>query len=97
MMMMPLSGYLSIANYLSFGNGNIQYFFLCDLIFLKGIALPEFLGLTFKQLEKPAEQIHKLMGQWVVSLFILGHVSAALYHHYVQKNNTLTKMTFNKD
>ena len=57
----------------------------------------EWMGLTFKEFEKPMDFIHKdILGKWLVWLLIVGHASAALYHHFVKKDRTLYKMTINK-
>ena len=96
MIIMPISGYLSIANYLSVGGGNINYFFLFDLTFLKNVEIPDFIGTSLEQLEDPADLIHSFLGQWVVGLLVLGHVIAAIYHHVIKRDDTLNKMTFGK-
>ena len=55
------------------------------------------LGMTFSDFEKPMDFIHKdLLGAWIVWLLILGHVLAALYHHFVKNDRTLKKMTTGK-
>ena len=51
------------------------------------------LGMTFQEWEGPVDFIHKqILGKWVVWILIAAHVGAALYHHYVQKDNTLRRM-----
>lgn len=91
MIIMPVTGYI--------GTGvNTEFFFLFDIpkfettkVFQYFIA--DGMGLTFKEFEKPIDFFHKeLMGAWVAWLLILGHVVAALYHHYVKKDRTLIKM-----
>jgi len=91
MIIMPITGYL--------GTGvNTEYFFLFDIpkfnstqLFLSGVNVP------FEEFEKPLDYIHKkLLGKWLVWILILGHVGAALYHHFIRKDRTLQKMTINK-
>ena len=54
-------------------------------------------GLSFKEFEAPIDFIHKnILGAWVIWLLIVGHVAAALYHHFVKKDRTLLKMTTGK-
>lgn len=92
MIIMPLTGYLGTG-------GNINYFFLFELpkfesTWLYDLLVNNWLGMTFEEFEKPIDFIHKdVMGAWVVWILIVGHVLAALYHHFVKKDRTLYKMT----
>ena len=95
MIIMPITGYV--------GTGvNTEYFFIFDILKFEDTQLFEILvsngmGITFKEFEEPIDFIHKeILGVWLVWLLILGHVSAALYHHFVKKDRTLRKMTINK-
>ena len=97
MIIMPITGYLSIADYLSSGRGSITYFLLFDITSFKGIQIFNLLGFSPKAVEDPAEFIHSYLGAWVVWLLILGHISAALYHHYIKKDKTIYKMTSHKN
>ncbi len=92
MIIMPITGYLGTG-------ANTEYFFLFDIpkfestqLFINWIDIP------FKEFEKPLDYIHKnILGKWLVWILILGHVSAALYHHFIRKDRTLEKMTINKN
>ncbi|WP_018623579.1 cytochrome b [Kangiella aquimarina] len=95
MIIMPLSGYLSIADYLSKG-GVITYFLWFDITLFRDVELVSLFGVTLEQLEDPAELVHYYLGAWVIWLLIVGHISAALYHHYIKKDKTLSKMAFQK-
>lgn len=56
-----------------------------------GLNLPSILD-TDKDLAHDLEEIHEFIGQagyWAIGL----HTLAALYHHYVRKDNTLRRMT----
>jgi cytochrome b561 len=33
------------------------------------------------------------MGAWLVWMLILGHIAAAMYHHFIKRDRTLLKMT----
>ena len=95
MIIMPITGYI--------GTGvDTEYFFIFDIPKFEDTALfntvvTNGLGMTFKEFEKPIDFIHKdILGAWVVWLLILGHASAATYHHFVKKDNTLRKMTVKK-
>ena len=96
MLIMPFTGYLSIANYLSSGGGSITYFLLFDITIFKDIQVFNLLGISLEAFEETAELIHSYLGAWAVWLLILGHVSAALYHHFIKKDKTIYKMTFYK-
>ena len=90
MIIMPVTGYL--------GTGvATEYFFLFDIPSFKDTALFESwfaLDMTFEEFEEPIDFIHKdILGAWVVWLLILGHVLAALYHHFIKDDRTLRKMT----
>lgn len=92
MIIMPLTGYL--------GTGvNSNVFFLFEVTKFEDTPFFTFLaerfpGLTFKEFEKPIDFIHKdIFGAWVTWLLIVGHVGAALYHHFVKKDRTIYKMT----
>ena len=93
MIIMPITGYLSIADYISSGRGSITYFLLFDITSFKGIQIFNLLGFSLEALEDPADFIHSYLGTWVVWLLILGHISAALYHHFIKKDKTIYKMT----
>jgi len=67
-----------------------------EMTSLKDIQLFESIGLTLKQLEDPADGVHSFLGRWIVWLLVVGHVSAALYHHFINKDRTLSKMTFHR-
>jgi len=95
MIIMPITGYV--------GTGvKTEYFFMFDIPKFESTQLfvslvSSKLGITFKEFEEPIDFIHKnILGAWLVWILILGHVSAALYHHFVKKDRTLQKMTINK-
>lgn len=92
MVSMPLTGYI--------GTGvNTEFYFLFDipkfentLVFQTVVA--DWMGLSFKEFEKPIDFFHKdIMGSLIVWLLILGHISAALYHHFIKRDRTIIKMT----
>ena len=81
---------------------NTDYFFMFEITKFEDTSLfsslvSDSMGITFKEFEKPVDFVHKkIFGAWLVWLLILGHVIAALYHHFVKKDRTLYKMTTNK-
>jgi cytochrome b561 len=95
MIVMPLTGYL--------GTGvNAEYFFMFDIpkfesTYLYNLLVTDGLGISFKEFEEPIDFVHKnIGGAWLVWMLILGHVIAALYHHFVKKDQTLQKMMIRK-
>ena len=95
MVIMVVTGYI--------GTGvNTEYFFLFEIPKFEStqmfsVVVSDGLGMTFKEFEKPVDFIHKdIMGAWLVWLLVLGHVLAALYHHFKKKDRTLYKMTNSK-
>lgn len=95
MIIMPITGYMGTG-------ADINYFFLFEIpkfesTYLFDAVVNNGLDMTFKEFEKPMDFIHKdLLGAWVLWLLILGHVLAALYHHFGLKDRTLKKMTTGK-
>ena len=92
MIIMPVTGYMGTG-------ADTEYFFLFDIPKFEDTSLfsevfANRLGISFEELEKPLDFIHKKVGgEWFVWLLILGHALAALYHHFVKKDRTLVRMT----
>lgn len=92
MILMPVTGYIGTG-------ANTEYFFLFDIPKFESTSVYQWLvadtmGLTFKEFEAPIDNFHKeIMGEGLVIILIVGHVLAALYHHFVKKDRTLKKMT----
>lgn len=77
MIAMPLLGWLI----LSAGNKPVPFF---------GLQLPALVG-EDREFAKQLEGVHELVGK--VGYFLIGiHAAAALVHHYLQRDNTLTRM-----
>jgi cytochrome b561 len=74
---MPLTGWLM----LSAAGKPIPFF---------GLELPALIGEN-KGLAKQIKELHEVMG--TTGYFLIGlHAVAALYHHYIKRDNTLTRM-----
>ena len=96
MILMPITGYI--------GTGvNTEFFLSFDIPKFESTGLyqlivTDWLGLTFEQFEAPIDFIHKeVMGEYIVWMLILGHAGAAMYHHFINKDRTLKKMTSGQD
>jgi cytochrome b561 len=60
-----------------------------DILFF-GLQLPSLIAVD-KGLAEQLEDLHKTIGE--VAYYLIGlHAIAALFHHYIQKDNTLTRM-----
>ncbi|MGC4029370.1 MAG: cytochrome b [Steroidobacteraceae bacterium] len=88
---MPLTGYM--------GTGiNTNWFFLfevprfADTQLFKTV-VDGWMGLTFDEIEPYLDFTHMKGGATIVWMLIVGHICAALYHHYVLRDRTLIKMT----
>jgi cytochrome b561 len=88
----PLSGYLGRGRPTSvFGLFTLPRF---GDTWLFSTVVQGWWGLDFERFETIIDFIHKdLLGQWLVWLLILGHAAAALYHHRVLQDRTLSRMT----
>lgn len=91
MITMPITGYI--------GTGvATEFFYMFQIPKFGDTALFQWLvvdtfGLTFKEFEKPVDYIHKDIGGAVlVWLLIVGHVGAALFHHFYKKDDVLVRM-----
>jgi len=77
MVVMPILGWLT----LSAAGKPIPFF---------GLELPALIG-TDKELPKQIKEVHEWIG--TAGYYLIGlHVLAALYHHHIQHDNTLTRM-----
>lgn len=74
---MPLTGWLVLS-----ASGKVIPFF--------GLELPALIGEN-KDLAKQIKEVHEFVG--TTGYYLLGlHVIAALYHHYIKRDDTLTRM-----
>lgn len=85
MIVMPISGYL--------GTGvAIEFPWLGDIPSFKDTALFKSLGVAWETFEKPIDFVHKNSGAYLVWVLVLLHAGAALYHHYVKRDEVLRRM-----
>lgn len=77
MIVMPLMGWMLLS-----ASGKVIPFF--------GLELPALIGEN-KDLVKQIKEVHEFAG--TAGYFLIGaHAAAALYHHYIKRDNTLTRM-----
>lgn len=85
MVVMPISGYL--------GTGvAIEFMGLGDIPSFKDTALFKSLGVAWETFEKPIDFVHKNSGAYLVWVLVLLHAGAALFHHYVKRDDVLRRM-----
>ncbi|MDO6459586.1 cytochrome b [Granulosicoccaceae sp. 1_MG-2023] len=90
MIILPLSGYLGTG-------GPSQLFFVVEIPRFADTAVFQtvvngWMGLSWEAFEAPMDVIHKQGGAYVVSVLIAAHAAAALYHHFVRRDNVLRRM-----
>lgn len=95
LIIMPVTGYLG-------AKVDTEFFFLFDITRFESTQLfqawiAEGFGITYEEFEAPLDYLHKqVFGAWLAWMLVVGHIAAALYHHYVKKDRTLAKMTTGK-
>ncbi len=90
MIAMPLTGYLFSKTVPDFGLFTLPVFGETGL----GQWLVNDMGLALNEdIRNPMRTLHRdIGGRYVFWILILVHVAAALYHHFVRRNNTLVRM-----
>ena len=79
MIIIPFSGTLMVQSH----GDAVSFFGLFDM--------PTLVGKN-KDLHEFAEEFHEVMGT-ILMLAVIAHIGAAVYHHRILKDNTLTRMT----
>lgn len=93
MIAMPVTGYIDTGV-------ATEFFFLFDIakfpdtwVFINFIE--QGMGINFLDFERPFDFIHKqILGVWLAWMLISGHIFASLYLHFVKKDRTSKKTTF---
>ena len=86
---MPISGYLGNGSGVSFGIFAIPGFGKTAF----GNWVLDLLGLTFEEWEVVFDAFHyQIVGPYVLWVIIAAHAGAAIYHHYVEKDDVLKRM-----
>ncbi len=90
MIAMPLTGYLFSKTVPDFGLFTLPIFGNTGL----GQWLVNDMGLALNEdIRNPMRTLHRdIGGKYVFWILILVHIAAALYHHFIRKNNTLLRM-----
>jgi len=88
LIVMPLSGYLNTYDPTDFGLFVIPAF--KETSFFAWMSSN--FGVTWHDVEKPMEAVHRFAGKWLGWPLVVIHVGAALFHHYVRKDAVLARM-----
>lgn len=88
MIVMPITGYVGTHHFTDFGLFKIPSF--GDTVAFAWIA--QHWNLTFKEFEAPIDVVHHFIGKWVAWPIVGLHVFAAFYHHWVRRDQVLTRM-----
>ena len=90
MIAMPLTGYLGTGVAVDFfGLLTIPKFADTPLY---RILVTEMLQLDWESFEAPVDFFHKQSGAWLVWVLIALHAGAALYHHFVKRDEVMLRM-----
>lgn len=86
---MPLSGYFGNGSGVTYGVFAIPPF--GDSVI--GLWILNLFGVTFEQWEVPFDLFHyRIAGPFLLWILVAVHAGAAIYHHYVEKDDVLTRM-----
>lgn len=86
---MPISGYLGNGSGVDFWIFSIPGFAKTTI----GIWTMDLMGITFEQWEVPFDYFHyNIAGPFLFWMIIAVHAAAAIYHHYVEKDDVLKRM-----
>ena len=86
---MPITGYLGNGSGVQFGLFSIPSFASSAI----GGWILDSLGMTFEEWEVPFDFFHyRIAGPFLFWMIIAVHAGAAIYHHYVEKDDVLKRM-----
>jgi cytochrome b561 len=89
MVAMPVTGYLGNGGGVDYGFFQIPPFMRSE----SAAQLFAMLGITMEQWDVAFDTFHYgIVGPYLFPALIAAHVGAALYHHYVQKDDVLLRM-----
>lgn len=88
LVMMPLTGYLGTGAPTNFGLFSVTGFNETRLFGW----ISSTWGLSFEAFEVPIDAVHHFLGKWVAWVVVGLHIAAALFHHWVRRDDVLTRM-----
>jgi len=85
----PLSGWIGNSSGVNYGLFRIPPL---DQV-AWGVWFLEFIGVTYDDFQAPFDYFHyHLSGPILLPIILAAHIGAALYHHYVEKDDVLRRM-----
>lgn len=88
LIVMPLTGYLGTGAPTDYGLFSVTGFNETSVF---GWISHTF-DLDWDAFEAPIDAVHHFLGKWVAWAVVTLHVAAALFHHWVRRDNVLTRM-----
>ncbi|MCK2119215.1 MULTISPECIES: cytochrome b [Pseudomonas] len=88
LIVMPLTGYLGTGEPTNFGLFTVTGFNETSLF----AWISHTFDVTWEAFEAPIDVVHHFIGKWVAWGVVVLHVAAALLHHWVRRDNVLTRM-----
>ena len=88
LLVMPLTGYLGTGAPTNFGLFSITGFNDTPLFYW----ISHTFNISWDSFEAPIDVVHHFIGKWVAWGVVLLHVFAALFHHYVRRDDVLLRM-----
>ncbi|WP_334178015.1 cytochrome b [Pseudoxanthomonas sp.] len=85
---MPLTGYLGTGAPTDFGFFAIKGFNETSLFAWISHAF----DVTWDAFEAPIDVVHHFLGKWIAWVIVVLHVVAALLHHWIRRDDVLTRM-----
>lgn len=86
---MPLSGYIGNSNGVDYGLFKVTAFKDTGI----GIWMVDLFNTTYEEFEKGFDTFHyRIAGPFIFTAVVVVHIVAGLYHHYVEKDDVLTRM-----
>jgi len=85
---MPITGYLGTGAPTDFGLFTVTGFNETSLF----AWIRQTFDVTWEAFEAPIDVVHHFLGKWVAWGIVVLHVAAALFHHWVRRDEVLTRM-----
>lgn len=88
LVLMPVTGYLGTGMATNFGLFEIPSF--RDTAAFGWISRA--FQVTWLEFEAPVDVVHHFVGKWIAWLVVVAHVAAALFHHFMRRDDVLRRM-----
>jgi len=88
LIVMPLTGYVGTGADTDFGLFRVTGFNETRLF----AWISQRFALSWEAFEAPIDVVHHFIGKWIAWLVVALHVAAALFHHWVRRDDVLARM-----